>query len=370
MALAVVVIGVALGVTVSLPAIVHFIHTIEQSDRDAGLSVETVLSGSLPSYSLMNLLYPIWKMRWSEPTMERFHLLFITVPLAGYALWRSVKDDGNKSRILYWFSIGTFCTFLALGKNDPFGLRQFLAEHFFLYRIGRFPAGEHRGAALFMLALISAVGLDLFLFHHKRYKRVLVLILSLDFLLVMYGLKYMRVGKPPETYRGEVAVFQVSLGPADQRFLDAPRNCTPDGDNWAIPGLQEQRDLPPYSFFWSGYAPPVTKSYLDAKEDNIDILCGPSRLWTADTRTPVTYSLETYDPGRIKFKIVDNSIAINSPLVWAEYNDGFWKLFINEQESEFDTFPAGLRAFHANTGDTVEMIYAGPLSRWWRLGVF
>ena len=49
---------------------------------------------------------------------------------------------------------------LAFGKYSPLPLREFLAEHVLLYRMGRFPSGEHRGFALALWAALSAIGFE------------------------------------------------------------------------------------------------------------------------------------------------------------------------------------------------------------------
>jgi hypothetical protein len=362
-----VVLGVIGGAVLASPAIFHFAWFVAQSERGDGLMVGDVLSGSLPLYSLANLVFPIWEMRYGEPTMERFHLLFVSAPLVLLALWLAIGERHRRSVVIVSLLSAILCTLLALGAHDPLGLRGLLAEKFFLYRAGRFPSGEHRGVALFLLALVSAIGLDWLLRRPIRYRRALVAFIAVDFLIVMYALKPMRASKPNERYRGDVPVYQASLSPREQGILDSPRNCTPDGDYWAGTALTVQRDLAPAAFYWSGYVPLSSARYLSEREANADILCGPSRLWRADRRTPVSYRLRTYQPGRVEFDVTDDALDRDLQLVWSDFDDGLWQLRINGANADLEDFSAGLRSFHARSGDRVEMIYAGPLTRWWRL---
>jgi len=53
-------------------------------------------------------------------------------------------------------------------------------------------------------------------------------------------------------------------------------------------------------------------------------------------------------------------------LIWADYNDGLWRLKINGEIQPFESAPARLRGFQARPGDQVEMSYLGPLSGLWR----
>ncbi len=142
--------GAISGVLVSAPAIFYFLNLLQLSPRGDGLNINTVLSGSLPGYSVLNFFYPVWEMRYSEATMQRFHLLFISTPLILYAVWNAVTGR-DRTRILVLLSIALLLFLLALGGNSPIPLREWLAENFFIYRTGRFPSGEHRGIALFFL---------------------------------------------------------------------------------------------------------------------------------------------------------------------------------------------------------------------------
>ena len=81
---------------------------------------------------------------------------------------------------------------------------------------------------------------------------------------------------------------------------------------------------------------------------------------------PRVYQLVTYAPGFIKFRISGNLESDPAELIWADYNDGLWKLEINGEPSPLLFGPARTRRFTATSGDVVEMTYAGPLSRIWR----
>jgi len=358
--------GAISGVLVSAPAILHFLNLLQLSPRGDGLDIDTVLRGSLPGYSVLNFFYPAWEMRYSEPTMERFHLLFISGPLILYAVWNAVEGK-DRTRILILLSIALLLLLLALGKNSPIPLRMWLAENFFIYRTGRFPSGEHRGIALFFFALISAFGLQQILAKWPKKMKYLLAIIMLDFLVVMSQLKPMRIGGMPDEYKGNVPLFQAHFDASTQPLLDTPRDCRPDGPNWTLTALNTQRGLAPDGFYWNGYVGLRDQTYDLERDQSRDILCGPSRLWHTVNHKPFVYKLVTYTPGYIKFKISgDSETGGVSEFVWADYNDGLWNLEINGQPSTLTYGPARTRAFMATPGDVIEMTYAGPLSRLWR----
>jgi hypothetical protein len=353
------------GVLVSAPAIWHFLNLLQQSKRGDGLDIDTVMSGSLPLYGILNYFLPLWKMRFSDPSMERFHLLLISAPLAVYAVWNTVSAERDRKRILVLFSLALILLLLALGRNSPIPLRLWLAEHFFIYRTGRFPSGEHRGIALFLLALISAFGLQWMQERWPKKKKALLIMIMLDFLIVMHHLKGVRYGRISEKYQGSVALFQTHFDAGSQAFLDKVRDCTPDGKAWTFTAIGIQRDhLAPANFYWNGYVGLRDQIYDLERDKSADILCGPSRLWQADNHTPRSYQLVTYTPGYIKLRISGDSGK--NQLIWADYNDSFWNLKINGQPSPLAYGPARLRTFTAASDDIIEMTYAGPLSRLWR----
>lgn len=357
--------GAIAGLAVSAPAIAHFLNLLQLSPRGDGLDIDTVLSGSLPSYSLLNFLYPTWEMRFSEPTMERFHLLFVSVPLILFAVWRAVSLRKG-STILVMLTIALLLVLLALGKNSPIPIRVWLAEHFFIYRTGRFPSGEHRGIALFLLALISTFGLEYVSAKWPKAKRLLLIIVVLDFLIVMSSLRPMRIVSNDDEYRGVVPLYLAKFEAGTQALLDASRDCRADGENWTLTAIGVQKDLAPDRFYWNGYVGLRDHIYDVERDQSREILCGPSRLWHVPTRRPGAYELVVYTPGFIKFRISGSQDTSESEYVWADYNDGLWKLKVNGQESPLTYGPARTRSFMAASGDVIEMTYAGPLSRLWR----
>lgn len=359
-----------LGTLLSLPTLWHFLHQVQQSTRGDGLDIETALSGSLPCYGLLSFIFPLWKMKFSEPSMERFHLIFVSFLLTLTAVWVAIVFQNGRKQIYTWLTLTFLFTILALDKNSPIPIRTWLAENFFIYRIGRFPSGEHRGMALFLLALASAFGLQWLQQQlSQNNKNILITIIVLDFLLVMYGLHYMRFSTVPKNYRDTVPRFQIAFNSNDQALLDAPRNCTPDGPivDWETI-IAQQRDLAPTKFYWNGYANLRDKTYELDRNRISEIICGPSRLWLYETKLPYPYKYDliTYTPGYIKFIIRSGNPGLKSKLIWADYNDDFWTLKVNGRATTFEVVPAKLRGFYGMPGDVVEMVYEGPLSRLWR----
>jgi len=365
-ALYLVALGALIGLILSVPSIWHFTHLLLLSDRASGLDVDKVLSGSLPSESLLNFFYPTWHMRFSEPTMERFHLLFLSTPLVLSALYFGLVRRNRLGFITLAFLLAVIITLLALGKNSPLPIRGWLAENIFLYRVGRFPSGEHRGVALFLLALISAFGLQWITNVWPTSRKWLITLVALDFLVVMYGLENMRISKSPENSWGEVAMYKAEIRGVEQSIIDAPRNCTADGDAWTFTAISQQTKLAPEKFYWNAYSPLRIKSYDDERDIAKDFICGPSRLWDYDTKEPYEYALAVYSPSYIKFRLIGNGGVGFSRLLWADVNDGFWRLKINGELADFMPTIASLRMFEAEPGDEIEMVYRGPLSRIWR----
>lgn len=356
----------AAGGIVGIPAIWHFAHLIQLSPRGAGLDVATAMSGSLPPYGLLSFLVPVWKMGFSELTIERFHLVFMSFPLLACAVWAACTKAMDRKRILILLALAILMTVLALGKYSPLPIRVWLAEHLFFFRSGRFPSGEHRGIALFLLALISAFGFQLVQQRWPR-KKILISILLLDFLIVMIGLRGMRFGGIDESYRGTVAQYKAGFNAGEQPLLDNPRDCTPDGPSWQSTAIEAQRNrLAPANFYWNGYVGLRDKAYDDERDNAREIICGPARLRYARDHAPRPYELVIYTPGYVKLKIGNEAEQTSDQHIWAEHNDGLWRLKINGISSSFSKGPANLRSFNAKGGDIVEMTYAGPLSRLWR----
>lgn len=366
-ALIVAAIGAIAGVLLAAPSIWHFVNLLQLSKRGDGLDIETAMSGSMPSYGLLNYFFPVWKMGYTELTIERFHLLFLSVPLTAYGIWMAVSEKREAKQVLVFCALALVCIVLALGKNSPVPLRVWLAEHLFIYRAGRFPSGEHRGIALFLLALVSAFGLQFLQEKFRIKNKVLLAIIALDFLIVMVGLRGMRIGGIDEKYRGAVPMFQAGFTTSQQASLDKERNCTPDGESWVLTAIDIQRQhLAPATYYWNGYVGLRDQVY-DAERDKMQgLICGKFRLRQAKDHAPAGYVLDTYSPGYIRVRIAEGIGNTPADFIWTEYNDGFWNLRVNGKAAPLVHGPARLRMFTATPGDVVEMTYKGPLSRMWR----
>jgi hypothetical protein len=220
--------AVATGTLLALPAALHFLHQLPRSQRTPGLSVDVVLQGSLPAAALMNLVAPFMKglprTVSLDPTMDRFHLLAVSpvLVLAGLWLWRRMNAT-------YWVALvlAVLFTLLALGAHSPIPIRGWLAEQLFLYRVGRAPAGQHRGFALFCLALASAIVLDrAWRAVSPRLRTTAAAVIAADFMAVMALNSHVRYGVLPDALKGELPRCKVVHGPPDQPLLDAPRDCS------------------------------------------------------------------------------------------------------------------------------------------------
>jgi hypothetical protein len=358
-----------LGLAISAPAILHLLHQLGHSDRGEGVSIDLISAGSMPSYSLLNYLLPWWRMRYSEPTMERFHLLWLSVPLTGYALWLAIARGHERRGVLSLLCVAVVLSVLALGAKSPLPIRIWLAEQSFLYRTGRFPSGEHRGIALFVLAWISAIGLNRYIADRPQHVRIIVRVLVLEFVLGLYALKGTRYGSAPQDQRGTVPLIQASFEERSQSLIDAPRDCSPvvSAADWAGPALSFQLErLAPAGFSVHGYTNLKDRVWLKDQESVSSILCGPSRLWRATDMHAQPYTLQRYTPGYIRFVVAGPPDVEPLALIWADYTDGLWRLTINGQIRPFESAPAQLRGFQARPGDQVEMTYLGPLSSLWR----
>jgi hypothetical protein len=358
--------GVFLGLLLSTPAILHFLNLVQLSDRGEGLSLEQAMHGSLPQQALLNYFYPIWEVGLLDPTMERFHLIFISAPLTILALYSGLYTGKERARIIILMSVAIFAVLLALGSNSPVPIRPWLAENFYVFRTGRWPSGEHRGIGLFALVLLSAIGLQRLQDKWPQKGTFVLVIIALDFYLVMTQLMPLRIAGMPDEYKGQLPRYEVQYGARNQHLIDAPRNCAPNGKSRGMTTSQVQRDLAPSGFYWEGYVGLVDLDYDLERHQYQNILCGPSRLWKAVNESPHPYGLITYTPGYIKLTVFGDIASGESRFVWSDYNDGFWRLKINGESATFLKGPAKTRAFSAAPGDTVEMVYAGPLSQLWR----
>jgi hypothetical protein len=87
-------------------------------------------------------------------------------------------------------------------------------------------------------------------------------------------------------------------------------------------------------------------------------LCGPSRLWDFEKRTPQPYQLEFYSPHELRFRVRVEEARL---LLWADATDGLWELRVNGQPQAFDAVPASLRGIRLPAAGSylVEMNYRG-----------
>jgi hypothetical protein len=275
--------AVVAGAALALPAQAHFLHQVALSPRVEGFSVQRVLEGSMRPGSLLNFLQPwLHGLRRGEsldPTMDRFHLLVTSIALLAVGL--SLRRKAGRT---FWIALAlaVFFTLLAMGRYSPIPLREWLAESFFVYRVGRAPAGQHRGFALFCLALASAAVFDR-LWHHAspRVRTLLAALVAADFVLVMSVNSHVRYAVLPDDLQGTVARFRIEYGPGDEARLNAPRDCSV----WAN-GPAGQANVIPDRFSWSGYTNLISGRYLAERAAVRWALCGPSRLWHYATRLP------------------------------------------------------------------------------------
>lgn len=359
--------GVIVGSIFSIPTIMHFFNQLQFSNRANGLSVEQVMLGDLPYQSLVNFIFPyLWRnfTGLADLTMERFHLIGMSFPLMLFFFYLIIKRAfKNNLYLIVVFSIGLFFTVLSLGDNIVVpSIRQYLAENLFIYRIGRFPSGEHRGFALFCFALITAFAFQhLWLKIDRKKQKILLIIIFIDFVLTMMVPFKVRVGKMHRDLRGFVPPFKITYSQSEQYLLDKPRDCT-----FLEKPHVRQKHIAPHTFYWEGYTSLKPVRYLeDAKEMNWAI-CGNSKLWDYKAKTPFDYNLIHYSPSRIEFDL-HNDMKDNLLLLWAETNDGLWRIQINGKEVEFIKGKAQLRYFNVSPGfSVIKMIYYGPLSKLWR----
>jgi hypothetical protein len=193
----------------------------------------------------------------------------------------------------------------------------------------------------------------------RRVAIVVAVLLALDFGAVTtaaFAWRYQR--------SGTIAPFRVRFEPRHARLLDAPRLC-----DVVENGPRGQERVPPDRFSWSGYANLASARYLAERESMRWALCGPSRLWDARTREAREYHLGQYSPGIVELAV--RSRGPGDVLLWADVDDGRWRLTVNEQPAAFVRMPADLRGIdlgHLPPGAQarIRMAYHGPLSRFWR----
>lgn len=361
------VLGCLAGVCISLPALLHVKHQLFLSGRGGGLDIQTAMSGSLPWYSLLNFFVPWLSMGSSipgsvDPTMNRFHLLFLSpILLLSAFYFKNHKEKYFK----FWMLFALLMTVLALGKN--FYIRQWLAENIWIYRTGRFPSGEHRGFALIALALASAFVLQTIIKKFPKFSKYAVYLIFIDFCLVMAAttnVRYMRLKEIKKTW----PLYQIEYNNADQYFIDAPRGCPFD----SRPEF-DSRESYGNKFSMTGYTAMFHSKYVTEFESYKKLFCEAGRLKDAFTQTAVLYNLELYAPGRIKFTIACKNIPKHSVLDWADTNDGLWALSANsEKYASLEIGPASQKRLRFNANQcqqeniAIEMIYRGYLSRFFR----
>jgi hypothetical protein len=355
------------GIIVSIPSLWHFTNLVLLSDRSNGLTPIEAMQNSMPSYAILNYFYPTWKMGYSEPTMERFHLLWLSVPLTVLAAWYAIFNQSLRKPILVLFVIGTILTLLALGGNGIFPIRLWLAEHFFIFRSSRHPSAEHRGIALFIFTLLTAMALNQLLLKFPKIRVGIALLLCLDFIWIVHATQDIRFSNTSERYHGKVPLFQAKFLNSDQYLIDQPRNCSDEKTDQNSSAIHINRDqLAPHSFYWSSFGGTRDQIYEKERAHEKQILCASGRLINASLITPQPYSLNLYSPSRIQFTVLGDPSSKPLELIWADYNDGFWRLKINGEVIQLKMGPANTRSFKAYVGDTIEMSYLGPFSALWR----
>jgi hypothetical protein len=354
-----------LGALICLPALLHFLNLATLSARGDGINPLAAMQNSLPLYSILNFFYPIWSMGFFEVTMERFHLLMISFPLIVIALLLKANKKNNY-QLWILLLIALAMLWLSFGGNGPLPIRLWLAEHFYLYRLGRHPSGEHSGVALFLLALLSAIGLSKLCKKWSSLTIPLLFIISIDFLFVMHKLEWIRFNATPLKYQQTMPRFQTTYLSNDQSLIDAPRYCNPPGQDLSATSITVQRDkLAPNGFYWDAFEGLRDRKYDAERLLAEKLICGPSRLWLQEKEMPAKYILKKYTPNLIEIEIKNDS---NQPAqyLWAEVNDSYWNLSINGVQSKFEIGPASLRSFSAKNGDIIQMRYRAPLSKYWR----
>jgi hypothetical protein len=356
-----------IGGVLAIPSLWHFTNLLLISSRGNGLSPIAAMQNSLPSYSLLNFFYAPWKMGFFEPTMERFHLLWISGLLIGLALWDAIINKALRGRIILLISLAALLTLLSLGGNGIFPIRLWLAEHLFIFRTSRHPSAEHSGIALFIFALITAFALDRLQLRFKHLSIFFLILISIDFYFLQIQTQDIRFSNIPTRYQGKVPLFITNFNSENQSLVDFPRICISDGIDAGSTALWAERDLlAPNGFYWNAFEGLRDQTYESERVAAKSLLCAPSRLIESSSQEPYPYQLILYSPGAIKFKVLGNAIEKPVKLIWADYNDGFWRLKINGQPIEIQAGPAKTRIFEAKSGDTIEMRYLGPLSQLWR----
>ena len=361
------VLGALLGLVLSFPAILHFYNLFSQSTRGDGLSIESALSGSMPLYSVLYLFHAPWLMNFSEPTLERFHLLTISGILLASSIGVIIYSKKDRKFLLPLFLLAIFITLLALGRHDILGIRAELANQFYIFRAGKYPSAEHRGVALFIFALITAFTLQWIVTKWPRVIFIILLLISGDFLYLKYHLSELQYSRAIIKSNSAIPSFKVVFYEQDQAMIDAPRNCDSLGAVDLGAAIDYQKNhLAPHSFYWAGYEGLLSKAYIENRAYDRQLICGPSRLKEPSSGRPIKYKLIEYSPSYIKILITDKNFLLPEKMIWADFDDGYWSLDVNGRHEIIHLSPSGMRGIVAKEGDTIEMRYRGPLSRFWR----
>lgn len=357
------------GALAASPAIVHFVSALSRNYRGQGVDVATVMRGSLPLYSMANLFWPGW--RWTvsatDISMDRLHLLWLTPWAAGalaWMLWRRSHrlPDALAARLPFWTALALILLVLSLGRNFPIPLRALLAEHALPFRMGRWPGAEYIFFVQLVLAVAGAAGLEAIASRRRLRTGLVAAVVIVDFLAVMFATRGLRFHRTPSNLSGTLPRFKVVYGP-DDKALRRPRLCD-DASEWMV----DQTRLAPARFDWWGYMSLVPDAYVRDKEAMKWAICGGPRLWDADARQPIQYTLLAYMPSRVSIRFA--APPAGTRLLWAETVDPYWRLRVAGRPVAFENGPAALRYFRVPpglAGDVqAEMAYLGPLSRLWR----
>ncbi len=365
-------IGVAGGLLLAGPAIIHAWRGLSLSRRAGGLPVEQVLDpfGSLPLGSLFDLLWPYRAeaLPGVDISMDRFHALLLTTVLVaiGVGLLRSRPFRDRYAVPFITLGVAAALLFVLACGDHLLPLRRVLAELSVLYRLGRFPGAEHQPFALFFLILASAFVLEYLGERRPGLGRLLLLVAVLELGVVYVATTSVRLTLARRTAMlGQpLPRLKASLEEPDQGVLDRPRFCE------TIPPDQYQEIYSRGEPTWWGYSAMRLRRYERERQQVRHLLCGGGRLFTWPAGRALAYRLRRYEPGLIEIEIPPFDTTAGRGLIWAETTDGYWQLTIEGQEVPMKAGPAALRQFELPEGSSspvhLRMTYRGPLSRVFR----
>jgi hypothetical protein len=363
--------SVLAGALLAAPGLVHFWSSLQRSQRVQGLTAPEVMGGSLPLYSLANFLLPSW--HWpvsasaTDVSMDRLHLLHLTPWILAALLllprFRAAAWPGPiASRAKVWSVLIAVFLILSLGSNFPVPMRQWMAEHWMLFRLGRFPGAEYIYFVQLFAAILASAGVAEVARRMRFGKPAAAAFLAVDFLVVMTATSGLRMQETSSETRGTMPRFKVIYEGKDEALLREPRDC-PDPSKKSV-----DHTLAPSRFSWWGYSPMLPEAYVREMGSMAWALCSGPRLWDVATRRAVPYTLLRYSPSFVSIRFEAPEGARD--LLWAETVDPYWTLSVNGRAARFDAGLADLRYFSLPEGTRgqveVEMRYLGPLSRFWR----